>query len=49
MDAYLRAHGYEGRIRPSLIAAAIAAERADTEVIYEGRIRPSLIAACPQF
>ena len=36
---------YEGRIRPSLIAAQRAGVGALAQSVYEGRIRPSLIAA----
>ena len=36
---------YEGRIRPSLIAAATARLIFRAQAYYEGRIRPSLIAA----
>ena len=36
----------EGRIRPSLIAAAIAMGKMSAAGFNEGRIRPSLIAAC---
>ncbi len=36
---------YEGRIRPSLIAARVADAGCPWQLDYEGRIRPSLIAA----
>ena len=37
---------YEGRIRPSLIAATSSSRTTVHPAAYEGRIRPSLIAAC---
>ena len=37
--------GYEGRIRPSYIAASQSSANPETAVSYEGRIRPSYIAA----
>ena len=39
---------YEGRIRPSLIAASKSSGRSAAARRYEGRIRPSLIAAPPR-
>ena len=36
---------YEGRIRPSYIAAREVAVDRTRRVVYEGRIRPSYIAA----
>ncbi len=42
-----RGGGYEGRIRPSLIAAAGIRLGEASANPYEGRIRPSLIAAVP--